>query len=117
MIWSARGLKLCTCFPRAGSSRTSSNLARRGNARNSGRPPPLSAVKLERTFRFPMPAFALLPMLNVLFLVLVFFTLGTRFILQPGVQVILPTTTFALGPQRNGQIVSLTAAPVPAIYF
>jgi len=56
-------------------------------------------------------------MLNVLFLVLIFFTMGTRFILQPGVQVILPSTTFALGPQRNAQIVSLTAAPSPAIYF
>jgi len=65
-----------------------------------------------------MPAFAVLPMLNVLFLVLVFFTLGTRFILQPGVQVTLPATVFALGPQqRNVPIVSLTAAPVPTIYF
>ncbi len=74
-------------------------------------------MTLERTFRFPLPVFAVLPMLNVLFLVLVFFTMGTRFILQPGVQVILPATTFALGPQRNAQIVSLTSAPAPAIYF
>ncbi len=56
-------------------------------------------------------------MLNVLFLVIVFFTMGARFILQPGAQVILPTTTFAMGPQRNAQIVSLTAAPAPAIYY
>ncbi len=74
-------------------------------------------MKLQRTFRFPLPVFAVLPMLCVLFLVLVFFTMGTRFILQPGVQVVLPPTTFALGPQRNAQIVSLTAAPAPTIYF
>jgi biopolymer transport protein ExbD len=29
----------------------------------------------------------------------------------------LPATSFALGPQRNAQIVSLTAAPSPAIYY
>jgi biopolymer transport protein ExbD len=74
-------------------------------------------VTLQRTFRFPLPVLAVLPIVNVLFLVLVFFTMGTRFILQPGVQVILPATTFALGPQRNAQIVSLTSAPAPAIYF
>src|SRR5204862_289590 len=38
--------------------------------------------------------------------------MSSRFILQPGVQLVLPTTSFALGPQRNAQIVSLTAAPI-----
>ncbi len=74
-------------------------------------------MKLQRTFTFNPALFGIVPMLNVLFLVLVFYSLGSRFILQPGVQVVLPTTTFAIGPQRNAQIISLTAAPGSAIYF
>jgi biopolymer transport protein ExbD len=74
-------------------------------------------VKVQRTFQFPLTLFGILPMINVLFLVLVFFTVGSRFVQQPGVQVILPATTFAMGPQHNAQIVSLTGAPAPAIYF
>ncbi len=78
---------------------------------------PTKAVKLQRTFTFNPALFGIVPMLNVLFLVLVFYSLGSRFILQPGVQVVLPATTFAIGPQRNAQIISLTAAPGSAIYF
>jgi biopolymer transport protein ExbD len=74
-------------------------------------------VKLQRTFEFPTALFGIMPMLNVLFLVLVFYVLGSKFILSPGVQVSLPATSFALGPQRNSEIVSITAGPVPAIYF
>ncbi len=74
-------------------------------------------MKLERTFRFSPAAFGIIPLINVLFLVLVFFEMGSRFILQPGVQVAMPSTFYALGPQRNAQIVSITASPAPVIYF
>ena len=74
-------------------------------------------MKLQRTFHFHTPLFGILPLANVLFLVMVFYVMGSRFILQPGVQVALPATSFALGPQRGAQIVSITAAPVPAIYY
>lgn len=73
-------------------------------------------MKLQRTFHFHTPLFGILPLANVLFLVLVFYVMGSRFILQPGVQVALPATSFALGPQRGAQIVSITSAPVPALY-
>jgi biopolymer transport protein ExbD len=74
-------------------------------------------VKVQRAFHFN-PAFCgIIPLVNVLFLVIVFYSMGSRFILQPGVQIALPATSFALGPQRNAQIVSLTAAPSPAIYY
>ncbi len=55
-------------------------------------------------------------MLNVLFLVIVFFAFGSRFVLQPGFAVSLPVSSFTLAPLDNPQIVSITAAPVPAIY-
>jgi biopolymer transport protein ExbD len=74
-------------------------------------------VKVRRAFNFNPALCGILPLVNVLFLVLVFYAMGSRFILQPGVQIVLPATSFALGPQRNAQIVSLTAAPTPTIYY
>ncbi len=73
-------------------------------------------MKLRRTFNFSPALFGFLPLLNVLFLVLVFWVTGSKFILQPGVQVTLPATSFALGPQRNAEIVTVTSGLVPAIY-
>jgi biopolymer transport protein ExbD len=63
-----------------------------------------------------MALFGIMPMLNVLLLVIVFYVLGSKFTLTPGVQVSLPATSFALSPQRNAEIVSITAGPVAAIY-
>jgi biopolymer transport protein ExbD len=63
-----------------------------------------------------MALFGIMPMLNVLLLVIVFYVLGSKFTLTPGVQVSLPSTSFALGPQRNAEIVSITAGPVAALY-
>ena len=74
-------------------------------------------MKVRRAFNFNPALCGIIPLVNVLFLVLVFYSMGSRFILQPGVQIALPATSFALGPQRNAQIVSLTAAPSPAIYY
>ena len=74
-------------------------------------------MKLRRTFQFSPALFGYLPLLNVLFLVLVFWVMGSKFVLQPGVQVSLPATSCALGPQRNAEIVTLTSGLVPAIYF
>ena len=57
-----------------------------------------------------------LPLVNVLFLVLMLFAMSSRFVLQPGLGVTLPFTPFVLEPQRHPVVVSVTAAPVPAIY-
>ena len=74
-------------------------------------------MKVHRTFHFNPALCGIIPLVNVLFLVLMFYAMGSRFILQPGVQISLPATSFAMGPQRNAQIVSITAAPSAAIYF
>jgi len=74
-------------------------------------------VKLERTYTFSPTLFGLLPMLNVLVLVLVFYVMSSRFLLQPGIPVDLPVTAFTLGPQRNTHIVSLSAGPKAELYF
>jgi biopolymer transport protein ExbD len=73
-------------------------------------------VKLQRTFHFNFALLGVIPLVNVLFLVLVYYTMGSQFTLQPGVQVDLPATSFAIGTRGTAQIVSLTAAPVPGIF-
>jgi biopolymer transport protein ExbD len=73
-------------------------------------------MKLERTLKFNPALFSVVPLINVIFLVVLFFTLSSRFVLQPGLAVTLPASSFTLGPRLDAQIVSVTAAPVPTIY-
>jgi biopolymer transport protein ExbD len=73
-------------------------------------------MKLTRNLKFNPALFSVIPLINVIFLVVMFFVLSSRFVLQPGLAVTLPASSFTLGPRVNAQIVSVTAAPVPAIY-
>jgi biopolymer transport protein ExbD len=74
-------------------------------------------MKLSRSVQINPALFLIVPLVAVLFVVILFFTLSSRFVLQPGISVTLPFSTFTLGPQRDPQIVSITSGPVPAIYF
>jgi biopolymer transport protein ExbD len=74
-------------------------------------------MKLSRTVNHNPALFNIIPLVNVMFLLLIFFALSSTFVLQPGISVALPYSTFTLAPQRNPQIVSVTAAPVPAIFY
>jgi biopolymer transport protein ExbD len=74
-------------------------------------------MKLTRTVNYNPAFFNVIPLVNVVFLVLLFFALGNTFVLQPGIALTLPDSPFTLAPQRNPQIVSITAAPMRAIYF
>ena len=74
-------------------------------------------MKLTRTVQHHPALFGLVPFVNVLFLVIVFFALSSRFALQSGVAITLPFSSFTLAPQRNSQIVSIAPGPVPMIYF
>jgi biopolymer transport protein ExbD len=73
-------------------------------------------MKLTRTLKFNPALFSVIPLINVIFLVVVFFALSSRFVLQPGMMVTLPASSFTLGPRVDAQIVSITAGPTPAIY-
>ena len=77
---------------------------------------PAPRVKLTRTLHVHPALFPVLPLVNVLFLVLMLFAMSSRFVLQPGIAVNLPFSSFTLEPQQNPQLVSVTAAPRPAIY-
>lgn len=77
--------------------------------------PPL--VRLTRNLKVNPALLAVIPLVTVLFLVVIFFALSSRFVLQPGLAVSLPASSFTLDPRQDAQIVSIVSAPVPAIYF
>jgi biopolymer transport protein ExbD len=74
-------------------------------------------LKLTRNLQFNPALINLIPLVNVCFLVVIFFALSSRFALQPGLAVTLPISTYTLAPQSDAQIISVTAAPIPTIYF
>ena len=73
-------------------------------------------MKLERNFQINPALIGVVPLINVMFLVVLLFALASRFLLQSGFAVPLPTSSFVLTPSRQPQLVSITAVPVPAIY-
>lgn len=73
-------------------------------------------MKLERNFKINPALVGVVPLINVMFLVLLFYSLGSRFVLQSGLAISLPTSTFTLTPSREPQLVSITASPIPSIY-
>jgi len=74
-------------------------------------------MKLSRTVRFNPALFGLIPLINVLFLVVLFFSVSSRFVLQPGIAISLPFSSWTLGPQKNPQVLTITGGAAPAIYF
>ena len=74
-------------------------------------------MKLQRTVKYNPELFNLIPVVNVLFLTLAFFVLSNSFILQPGLAITLPVSSFTLNAQRHPQIVSITAGALPTLYF
>jgi len=74
-------------------------------------------VKLQRTLQPSFSLLLLLPVADVAAGLLLFLLLSGGFLLQPGVAVKVPDSPFLLAPQRDPSVVSITGAPVPAIYF
>ena len=74
-------------------------------------------MKLERTVSFRPELFHVLPVVNVLFLAVLLFALSSRFTLQPGLKLNLPTSAFTLAPQQNPLVITITAAPLPTVYL
>ncbi len=74
-------------------------------------------MKLTRTKEFHFGWLGVISMIDVVFLLIFFLVLSSNFILQPGISVSLPLSSFSLGPQVNPQIISITGGPAPAVYF
>ena len=74
-------------------------------------------MKLTRTKKYSFSWLCVFPALNVLFLLIFFLLLSSNFVLQPGITIAAPFSRFALGPQVNQQIISITGGANPSIYF
>ena len=74
-------------------------------------------MRIVRTLRIQPGFLYLAPLANVLLMLLFFFVLSTSFLLQPGVEVRVPPSPFLLTPRGTPQVVSITGAPQPTIYF
>lgn len=74
-------------------------------------------MRLQRT---AAPHFALLliaPALQVALILIFFLLMSTTFMLQPGIAVSVPESPFLMSPRHSPGVISITAAPVPAIFF
>src|SRR5437588_11927636 len=74
-------------------------------------------MKLTRTKEYNFGWLVVFPLIDIAFLLIFFLLLSSNFTLQPGISLSLPLSRFALGPQLNQQIISITGGAVPAIYF
>jgi biopolymer transport protein ExbD len=74
-------------------------------------------MKLSRTVNYNFSWLVLVALVDVAFLLVFFLLLSSNFILQQGISISMPFSRFALGPQSNQQIISITGGAVPAIYF
>jgi len=74
-------------------------------------------MKLSRTINFNFGWLVLVSLVDLAFLLVFFLLLSSNFILQQGISISMPFSRFALGPQANRQIISITGGAVPAIYF
>ena len=74
-------------------------------------------MKLERTSTISFGWLCVVPLVDVLFLLIFFLLLSTNFILQPGIAITPPLSTFALAPQPDYEIISITGGAAPALYF
>jgi biopolymer transport protein ExbD len=74
-------------------------------------------MKLTRSVQLNPFLVFVVPLVDLIFLLLLFFLVSSTFLLHPGISVNLPFSKFTLGPQRNPLIVSITAGPYPTIYY
>jgi biopolymer transport protein ExbD len=74
-------------------------------------------MRLPRSKGAGTPFLVMAPALGALLSLVFFLLLSGFFILQPGVELKVPDSPFLLLPQHDPQVVSVTGAPLPQIYF
>ncbi len=74
-------------------------------------------MKVLRTSRAHFSPLVFFPLVNVVLLLLLFFLLGSSLILQPGVAVRMPESSFTMAPQLRAQFISITGGAHPRVYF
>ncbi|MDR1145623.1 MAG: biopolymer transporter ExbD [Verrucomicrobiales bacterium] len=74
-------------------------------------------MKLRRNIKPISGPFDLTPLLNVVLLLLVFFLLGSTFVIQPGIKVNPPTALTGSGLNGIRYVINVTAQEPPLIFF
>ena len=74
-------------------------------------------MKLESTLPRRSGFLHFTPVLDVAILLLIFFLLGSNFVLHSGVSVDLPGSTSRLPPVGESHLITVTAGDPPKIYF
>ena len=72
-------------------------------------------MKLSRTQQYHFGWLLLFPMLDVVFLMILFLLLSSNFVLQPGISVTVPFSKFMLAPPVKYEIISITQGAT--VYF
>lgn len=72
-------------------------------------------MKLQSSARLLDGPFSLAPLIDVVLLLLIFFLLGSTFVMQPGVQIDLPDGLTGLGSPHGRRVLTITSAG--EIYF
>ena len=74
-------------------------------------------MRLTRTTRTSPFLYQIVPLLDVLFVLLVFFILTATFVTQPGLTVEPPASNFTVEPALRSQIISIVGKHAPQIFF
>lgn len=74
-------------------------------------------MKLESGLRHHIWALHAAPVLDVVLLLLVFFLLGSNFVLRSGISVELPFSSSILPPVAQSHVVTVSPGLAPVIYF
>ncbi|MEM7144790.1 MAG: biopolymer transporter ExbD [Verrucomicrobiota bacterium] len=74
-------------------------------------------MKLESTLRTHPVVLHTAPILDVVLLLLIFFLLGSRFVVQSGISVELPTSNSALPSVGVAHVITVTGGAAPQIYL
>lgn len=74
-------------------------------------------MKLESTLKTHPVVLQTAPILDVVLLLLIFFLLGSRFVVQSGISVELPTSSSALPAVGVAHVITVTGGAVPQIYL
>jgi biopolymer transport protein ExbD len=73
-------------------------------------------MEIHRTVKLHPAGFLVTPVMDLIFLLLLFLLLNTTVVVQSGISVELPSTRFSPGFQTNPAVVTLSAAPA-RLYF
>jgi biopolymer transport protein ExbD len=74
-------------------------------------------MKLRRSIKPLGSPFDLTPLVNVVLLLLVFFLLGSTFVIQPGIKVNPPAGLFKGGLSDVRYVINITAQDPPLVFF